>query len=477
MSRIAPLPPDALCQRCDSDRFPFTTTATLEQLPGIIGQARAVKAIRFGIGIRNPGYNIYAQGPSGVGKNAAVQSLLEMQPQADCELSDWCYVNNFKQPSRPKLLKLPSGCGSKLRDDMLRLVEELRAAIPAAFQHNEYLIPLRRIEDEFEKRQYQAFTTLGQEAERHHIKLIQQKRPEQFTFGLLKDDHLISAEEYEKLPEDERKRFESEVSVLQEQLQEILDIRIPEWQRESRSRVRELNRKTTANAVHHIIDSLKQAYADLPQIGHYLEKVEQDVIDNADAFRKPSENENPEQELLTPGTLPRRYRINLLVDNADSNQAPVIYEDSPSFVALLGRIEHTVQFGTLITDFTQIRAGALQRANGGYLILDAHRLLSQPYAWDGLKRALIAREIHIESLAELLGLVNTVSLTPEALPLDVKLILLGDRLLYHLLHEFDPRDAALDHFHRAIAWHIEIAHHPQRGTHPFVPVLVVGLGS
>lgn len=443
MSRIAPLNPDALCQSYDSLHFSFATTADLEELPGIIGQERAVDAIHFGIGIQNPGYNIYALGPAGVGKRATVRSLLEQQTRSPSELSDWCYVNNFKQPSRPRLLQLPAGRGSKLCDDMLQLVEELRAAIPAAFERNEYLVPLRRIEDDFEEHQHKAFARLAKEAEQRSVNLIQDPQTEQFSFAPLKDGHPLTPEEYEKLPKKEQARFESEVGILQEHLQEVLDMHIPQWQRESRARLRELNRKTASNAVNQIVATLTDAYPDLPQVAGYLEQVEEDVIVNVDAFRTPPETEGPEQELETPGSLRRSYQVNLLVDNVESTRAPVIYEDNPSFVALLGRIEHTVQYGTLITDFTQIRAGALQRANGGYLIIDAHKLLSQPYAWEGLKRALFAGKVHIESLAEQLSLVSTVALEPEALPLDIKVILLGDRVLYYLLQEFDPDFAEL----------------------------------
>ncbi|HFD79764.1 MAG TPA: ATP-dependent protease [Gammaproteobacteria bacterium] len=441
MSRTPALPPATLCQRCDPSRFSFETTEELEPLPGIIGQERAIEAIRFGIGIHNSGYNIYALGPAGVGKHAAVRELLQQQARDAGELSDWCYVNNFRQPARPRLLRLPAGRGSGLRDDMLQLVKELRAAIPAAFERNEYLVPLRRIEDEFEEHQRQAFAELQQEAGQHDIRLIEQ--PGQFTFVPLKDGKPIPPDVFASAPEEERRHFEQEVAVLQARLQEILDIRIPRWQRETRNRVRELNRKTTTLAVRPIMAALRERYQGLSEVEDYLARVEDDVIDNADAFRTPAEAARPELELQTPGSLPRRYSINLIVDNAGREHAPVIYEDKPDFNALLGRIEHTVQLGTLVTDFTQIRAGALQRANGGYLILDAHRLLAQPWAWDGLKRSLFAGEVRIESLSDLLSLVNTVSLEPDPVPLDVKVVLLGDRLLYYLLHEFDPDFAEL----------------------------------
>ena len=441
MSSVQPLTPEAMCRRCDPDRFSFATTAELEDLPGVIGQGRAIDAIRFGIGIRNPGYNLYVLGPAGIGKHAAVRHLLEERAQTGASLFDWCYVNNFKQPAKPQLLKLPSGRGSLLQGDMQRLVEELRVEIPAAFSADDYMTSLRLIEEDFEKQQREAFDQLQQDAERQDVNFIQQSG--RFTFKPLHKGHAIAADKFGDLPEAERKRIEAAINALQRQLQEILDRRIPQWQRESQARVKKLNEKTTTTTVSGIINALKESYQDLAPVLHYLDGVQDDAVVNVDAFRKQPENSDREQELLIPGNLPRRYQVNLLVDNSNRKSAPVIYEDNPSLAALLGRIEHTVQYGTLITDFTQIKAGALQLANGGYLILDASKLLTQPYAWEGLKRILLTSAIRIESLAQMLSLVSTVSLEPEPIPLEIKVVLLGDRLLYYLLHELDPEFAEL----------------------------------
>ncbi|MEN8763748.1 MAG: ATP-binding protein [Thiogranum sp.] len=441
MTSLLPLTPEAMCRRCDPDRLSFTTTAELEDLPGIIGQDRAIDAIRFGIGIQNPGYNLYVLGPAGIGKHAAVRHLLEEHAQAGASLFDWCYVNNFNQPAKPQLLKLPCGRGSKLQVDMQRLVEELRVEIPAAFAADDYIRALRQIEEDFEKQQRDAFAQLQQDAERQDVKFIQQSG--RFTFAALRKGEVLTTDKFEKLPEAERKGIEAAIEALQRKLQEILDQRIPLWQRESQARVKKLNGKTTSTAVDGIVPVLKESYQDLAPVLRYLDAVRDDVVVNVDAFRKQPENSDRERGALIPGSLPRRYQVNLLVDNSKRKSAPVIYEDNPSLAALLGRIEHTVQYGTLITDFTQLKAGALQLANGGYLILDAGKLLIQPYAWEGLKRALFTGVIRIESLAQMLSLVSTVSLEPEPIPLEIKVVLLGDRLLYYLLHDLDPEFAEL----------------------------------
>ncbi|MGB5607129.1 MAG: ATP-binding protein, partial [Gammaproteobacteria bacterium] len=308
--------------------------------------------------------------------------------------------------------------------------------VPAAFENSDYLAQIHQIEDDFATLEARALEQLQADAERRDVSV--KHRMGQFTFVPTHEGHALSPDEFEKLPEAARQEMEKAVNDLQAQLQKILEIDIPGWRRESQTRVKDLNRKTMVIAVGQSIHSLMDKYRDLPQVCHYLEQVEDDIVDNMDAFRRPEENSNRQHLLQISGDFMQRYRVNLLVDNDNLDRAPVIYEDRPSFGALIGRIEHTSQLGTLITDFTQIKPGALHLANGGYLMLDAHKLLTQPFAWDGLKRVLKSGEIRIESLAELLSLVSTVSLQPEPVPLEVKVILFGDRLLYYLLHEFDP---------------------------------------
>jgi len=459
VSAIQPLTPDAMCRRLDPEQLPFDTTDELEDLADIFGQDRATDAIRFGIGIRNPGYNLFALGPEGVGKHTAVRHLLEETIQTSTNLSDWCYVNNFRQPANPNLLTLPAGRGAELQNDMLQLIEELRTIVPAAFENSDYLAQLHQIEEDFEKIEAQALEQLQEDAGRQDVSVTH--RLGQFTFAPTHKGHAISPEEFEKLPEAKRKEIEKVVNDLQGRLQNILEVDIPRWRRESRARVKDLNKKTMVIAVGQSIHSLMDKYRDLPQVLQYLDHVEEDIVENIDAFRKPAENGDKQQLLSMSGDFMRRYLVNLLVNNNNLTKAPVIYEDRPSFGALIGRIEHTAQLGTLITDFTQIKPGALHLANDGYLMVDAYKLLTQPYAWDGLKRVLKSGEIRIESLAEVLSLVSTVSLEPEPVPLDVKVILFGDRFLYYLLYAFDPDFAEL--FKVAADFDTDLPHSPESG--------------
>lgn len=441
MTTIQPLAPEKLCLYCDPAGLDFENTSELLDLDRIVGQERASDAIRFGIDISGPGFNVYALGPAGIGKHTLVRDLLEEKAAMEKCLSDWCYVNNFDQPTRPKLLQLPAGRGAKLRDDMQQLVEELHTAIAAAFQSEEYRAALKEIEETFEQAQEHAFRQLQEEATEKNVNLVQ--RPGQFTFVPQHEGHAMATEEFKKLSEKDHKRIEGNIAELQRHLETILEKNIPQWRHESGGRVRQLNRTTAMTAVGHIIQELKAGYQDVAAVLTYLDQVQDNVIRHVDAFRKQNE-ENEGSPLLPAGdNLTRRYKVNLLVDNSGRSSAPVIYEDNPNFSALIGRIEHTAQLGTLITDFTQIKPGALHKANGGFLMLDARKVLAQPYTWDCLKRVLQAGEIRIESLAQLLSLVSTTSLEPEPVPLAVKIVLLGDRWLYYLLQALDPDFAEL----------------------------------
>jgi lon-related putative ATP-dependent protease len=322
---------------------------------------------------------------------------------------------------------------------MEHLVEELQTSIPALFESDDYRSRLQEIEDELNQRQEEAFKELQQEAEGEGVTLL--KTPRGFAFAPVRDGEVISPDEFNKLPKEEQERIERAVGILQERLQKILR-QIPQWQRESRGKVKELNRRVTMYVVGSLLDEVRKAYADLPAVLDYLQAVQKDVIDNVDDFRP--QEKNPMQQILGlttasgQGSSLRRYVVNVLVDHANGEGRPVIYEDNPTYQNLVGQVEHLAQMGALVTDFTLIKSGALHRANHGFLIMDVRKLLMQPYAWEGLKRALVAGKITIESLGQILSLVSTLTLEPEPVPLDVKVVLLGDRLLYYLLYCYDP---------------------------------------
>ncbi len=408
-------------------------------LQGMLGQNRAIEAIRFGIGIDNGGYNLFVMGPTGIGKRTAVEDYLQEHSVRQPASDDWCYVNNFSDPAKPDLLRIPAGQGRKLRDDMQQLLKELRLAIPNTFDSDEYKSELQETEEEFDRRERDAFKTLSDKGESKQIKLI--RRPGEFTFAPLHDGKIVDVEEFQHLSQEEQERIEHAVSELQADLGRLLGTLIPQWRKERRGCIRKLNSRYTRQAVGHLIDALLAEYADHPKVTDYLHAVEEDVIDNVAEFQRGEVDEKGLQRLFE-GFF-KRYYVNLLIDRGDASGVPVVYEDNPTFAALMGRIEHEAQMGALLTDFTHIKPGALHKANGGYLLLDVRKVLLQPFAWDGLKRAIGAKEVRIESIGQALSLVSTVSLEPAPMPLKIKVVLLGDRLLYYLLHQYDPEFSEL----------------------------------
>lgn len=438
---IAPLPPSALYRICDPAQFSFDTTADLENLQEIIGQSRALSAVRFGVGIHRAGYNLFALGPNGTGKFTAISQLITAQATAEPVPSDWCYVYDFAQDHRPKALQLPPGQGSLLAEAMQKLVSDLFTVLPTAFEGEDYHRQKRSIEEEYHDRQEQAIDEIRQHAREHNIALL--PTPNGLAFAPLQDNEVISPEQFMKLPPDEQKKIEDEVTQQQEALQKVVR-QMPQWKREIQTKLDALNRGLAEFTVKPLFEELRQKFGHVSEVLIYLENVQEDVIDKAGAFIDGEgmplsallggggENAAARQQLLT------RYEVNVLINHHQTQGAPVIYEDYPTYPNLVGRVEYKSHMGSLVTDFTLVRPGALHRANGGYLLLDARHVLTQPYSWEGLKRALRARQINIESLGQMLGLISTVSLEPDPIPLDVKVVLIGERLLYYLLCQYDP---------------------------------------
>lgn len=426
---------------CDPAGFDFETTADLEDLPAIIGQPRAVDAVRFGMGIKHEGYNLFVQGRNGIGKHTSVSEFLERKTLDEPVPPDWCYVNNFDLPHQPKALQMPSGQAVVLANDLKQLVEELQAVIPATFESEEYLAQQRAVEEEFKERQEGAFKQLQRSARERGIAVM--RAADGLAFAPLRQGEVVTPEQFLELPAEERQLVESEIAALQSELQAIVR-QAANWMRETRSRLKSLNEEVTLLAVKPLVDELKQKYAELEQVQEHLTAVQQDIVDSVERFAQPDGDARAEVAMGVSQTRTAReaffgrYFVNVLVDHSHEDGAPVIYEDNPTYQNLLGRAEHVAQMGTLLTDFNLIKAGALHRANGGYLIVDARKLLMQPAAWEGLKRALRARQICIESPGQLYSLISTVSLDPEPIPLDVKVVLLGERFLYYLLYYNDP---------------------------------------
>ncbi len=444
---MEPLPAEALCRRCRPEDFAFETTADLVPLEIPPGQERALEAIRFGAAIKHPGYNIFVYGPAGAGRHSLVSAELRARAAKEAPPRDWVYLHNFERADEPNAMPLPRGRGRELEAALDKLVEEIRTTIPAAFETEEYSARVQAINEQFEERQGQALEAIRKEASEKSLALL--RTPMGFALAPLKGSEVIKPEAFNKLPEEERKAIETKVEEMQHKLQEAL-LAFPKWDKERREAIRDANREVTAFTIGLPIEELKHAFADLPEVLEHLEFVRLDLIDNVHGLlgveaqmRQQVDGGGFGKGAAKLGNGFARYAVNLLVDNAEQEEAPIVFEDHPSLPNLIGRVEYVSQMGVLSTDFSLIKPGALHRANGGYLAVDARKLLTEPFAWETLKRLLTAKEIKIETVGEALGLVSTVSLKPEPIPLSVKIVLIGEPMIYYLLSQLDPEFSAL----------------------------------
>jgi lon-related putative ATP-dependent protease len=428
---LVPLAADRLVRACDRESLGFVDTAELQPHTNPLGQERVLEAIDFGTGITRSGYNFYVMGSAGVGRHHLLTNTLTARAGSQPAPVDWCYVADFAKPDRPNALALPSGRGTELRSDMRQLVEDLLNALPVAFHSDEYRRRLQEVQDEFKQREDDAAADIGKRAAEQNIALL--STPAGYTLAPMKQGKVIGQPDFEALDEHDKAQLQQAMDALKEELRAALG-HIPLWQRELRQRIRELDAGVTELTVAQLLRELESRYADLPEVLDYLKGVAADVVEKGALFLAEGEGEAP----VADDPRFTRYRVNLLVDNGAAEGAPVVFEDNPNYQNLVGRIEHVAHMGTLSTDFTLIRAGALHRANGGYLVLDVGKLLMQPFAWGALKRALNGGEVRIEPVERLVGLMGTVSLEPEPIPLDLKVALVGDRHLFYLLKAYDP---------------------------------------
>ena len=436
----APVPVETLYQHSDLRDFPFKTTAELDEMTGVLGQDRAVGAIRFAAGMRPTGYNVFVLGPFGIGKHTIVRRVLRELAAGEDVPSDWCYVYNFETPHKPLALKLPAGIGVILKAALDKLIDQLRAAIPAVFESEEYRTRRNAIEGAIKSRQEETFGKVQERARAANVEIIQ--TPAGLAFAPMRDGEIIPPEEFNALPEDQRKEFQTHLESIQAEFTEALQ-QVPLLARQAHEALGDLDRQITQAAVKLLVGDTRMQFEALPQVIDYLAAVELDVVRNPHLFRaSPQLEGQPGMAAPMQATddLPpfRRYKINVLVDRAGQEGAPVIYADPPNFQRLFGRIEHVAEMGNLLTDFTLIKPGALHRANGGYLVVDARKTLLEPFVWDALKHALRAKEIRIEAPAQSFGHLNTQTLSPEPIPLNIKVAIIGEPFIYYLLDQNDP---------------------------------------
>lgn len=423
---------------CDPVLFSFKSTEELAALEGVIGQDRAVKAVAFGIDIRSPGYHMYALGPIGTGKTTTIKKFLQRKAATEPVPDDWCYVNNFEEADKPKTIRLPAGLGCQLEKDMNDLVEVLKKEVPRAFESEEYEKEQQQVQQKFTERRQELFGELEKKARAKGFGLLE--TPRGILVAPVADGELMTPQQFAQVDERTRQEIEERQQDLQEQMQETVR-EVQSLQKQAAEQLRELDRQVVAFAVDHLISDLEDKYAEFGQVLAFLGQVRRDILENVQTFKQMQQAQEVPQQLamLIQGGEPSfdQYKVNLIVDHCKSQGAPVVHETNPTYLNLVGRIEQQAQFGALVTNFTMIKAGALHRANGGYLMLDARDVLLKPFAYEALKRALHDREVRIEAMGEEYRVIATKSLEPEPIPLDVKVVLIGSPMLYYMLYGLD----------------------------------------
>ena len=436
VSPVRPLAPDRLYRRADVSGLPFTTTAELQPVDGLIGQQRALDAINFGTRINKPGFNLFVIGPHGARMQESVKAVLLEEARIRPSPSDWIYVNNFADVDKPIAIELPAGRAQKFAAAIHELIDDLKTALPAVFQSEDYQTRRSAIDETFQKKQGEAFSALRDKAGAKDIVIV--RTPFGFALAPAENNQVVPPDQFHAWPEAKRKAVQEVILALEKELEHIVH-QIPQWERERRDEIRKLNRETAKFAVDQQIDETKSEFADLPKIIGYIEKARADLIENVAPFMIKSEDETAEPTDGRLGNPFDRYEINVLVArDGDEPGAPVIEELHPTLGTLIGRIEYVSSRGVLITNFRLVKAGAMHRANGGYLLVDVRSLLTEPFSWTALKRTIRQGEIKIEDVTRFLGLTSTGSLEPDPIPLQLKVVLFGDRLLYFLLVAFDP---------------------------------------
>lgn len=418
--------------KCPLNVFDFRTTEDIEPLSkGIIGQDRVAKAAHFGLRVKSPGYNLFFVGITGTGRTTYAKKIAQEIALTEPVPSDWCYVYNFKNPSRPIALSFPAGKGREFKKDIEELLDELKARIPKAFEGEEFEARKRLVFKELQEQVNELMEALNREAELLGFAL--KRTPTGFINVPLVDGREMTQEEFNALPLEKKKELEARSLELHERTMQIMR-EVQRLEKGARERIKRLEKELCIFVIGGLFKDLKEKYVDLPKVVAFLEDMMEDVVEHLHDFLITAEEGEPHKK--APPSFDK-YRVNLLVDNSRLEGAPVVFESNPTYYNLVGKLEYEQRMGFLVTDFTKIKAGAIHRANGGYLILNVIDVLRNFGSWDALKRVLKTGEIRVENIAEHVGLIPVSGLVPEPIPVKVKVLLIGSPWIYHLLSLFD----------------------------------------
>jgi lon-related putative ATP-dependent protease len=428
---------DELYKCCDPNMFTFNTTDELPELAETIGQERALSAIDFGLNLDDNGFNIFILGENGTGKTTTIKSLLKKKAAEEPVPQDWCYVYNFEEPDIPLAISMAPGRASVFHGDMEELIKVLKVEIPKVFESKEYERQKNKILEAFQSKQKEMFSGLEEEAQSKGFS-IRKTVSGLMIVPVKKGGEPLTEEEYEALDEKTKAKIDEIGKGLQEKLNDVVrDVR--EGEKGVKKELAKLEREAALSAVGHVMDELKTKYSDDEKITGYLAAVTEDILQHLEDFKAQEEQTAPIPFMKMQKTEPTftRYAVNVLVNNKDTKGAPCVFESNPAYFNLFGRLEYKFQYGVATTDFSMIKAGSLHKANGGYIVINALDLLRNLFSYETLKRALRNREIKIEDVWEQYRAISTSTLRPEAIPLDVKVILIGNPHFYYLLYNLD----------------------------------------
>ena len=436
MTRPGPLrlQPEQLTAPIDLKSLGFDSTDDLEPFKGILGQDRAVEAMHFGVAMKRAGYNMFVMGEPGTGRFSYAMRYLQAEAKRMPTPQDCVYINNFDEPRAPRALHLAPGPGARRVGEIEQLIDNLLATFPAVFEHPSFQQKKSAIDQRFNRRYDAAIETVERQALERQIMIYRDGGNLGFT--PIRDGKGLDEAEFAQLPEAERERYHADITELEDLLSEALSS-LPQWKRESSNELRQLNDETISQALQPLLDPLTERYCDNPQMCEYIKAVHQNLLKVVVELLV-DERAEARPEAVKRAALIDHYSPNLIVEHGDSPGAPVVHEPHPSYDNLFGRVEYTSEQGALVTTYRNIRPGALHRANNGYLVLEADKLLAEPFAWEALKRALHSRELKIESPWADIGRLTTVTLTPQVIPLAVKVVLIGSRRAYYMLQDYDP---------------------------------------
>lgn len=437
MSHSRPIPAEKLRWNCDPELLGFETTMELPEFNDAIGQQRALRSIEFGLGVDGSGFNLYISGETGTGRTSTIASILRKRAREESQPHDWVYVNNFKDTDSAISLDLPAGKGSELAADMKELIEAFRKDIPKALESSEYETRRAELLESYQSASNDLFQELEKASEKLGFSL--QRTVSGLVIVPQKAGRNYTQEEYDALNEKKRTKLEKQGKELTEKLNDVLR-QVRDQEKLTKDSLSQADRDLGMSCLGHRLNPLKEKYGALEKVLGYLDSVREDILNTLDDFKPQStQPQIPGIKMQRQEPSFDRYQVNLLVDNKDTDGAPVVFESNPTYNNLFGRIEHVMQYGGVaVTDFSMIRSGALHRANGGYLVIDAREVLINPFVWDSLKRCIRNNEIRIEDVLEQYRFMTMVSLKPEPVQMRAKIVLVGTPWIYYLLFHLDP---------------------------------------